>query len=31
VNRDRLTRERRSWNMSRIRGNDTAPENAVGD
>jgi G:T-mismatch repair DNA endonuclease (very short patch repair protein) len=26
VNRDRLTRERRSWNMSRIRGKDTSPE-----
>jgi DNA mismatch endonuclease, patch repair protein len=23
---DRLTKERRSWNMSRIRGNNTAPE-----
>ena len=23
---DRLTRERRSWNMSRIRGRDTKPE-----
>jgi DNA mismatch endonuclease (patch repair protein) len=23
---DRLSRERRSWNMSRIRGKDTAPE-----
>jgi len=29
VNRDRLTRERRSWNMSRIRGKDTTPEKAV--
>ncbi len=26
---DRLTRERRSWNMSRIRSKDTAPEKAV--
>ena len=26
---DRLTRERRSWNMSRIRGRDTAPEKQV--
>jgi len=26
---DRLTRERRSWNMSRIRGRDTAPEKTV--
>lgn len=26
---DRLTRERRSWNMSRIRGRDTRPERAV--
>lgn len=26
---DRLTRERRSWNMSRIRGRDTSPERAV--
>jgi DNA mismatch endonuclease (patch repair protein) len=26
VNRDRLTRERRSWNMSRIRGKNTSPE-----
>ena len=24
--RDRLTKERRSWNMSRIRGKNTAPE-----
>lgn len=24
--RDRLTKERRSWNMSRIRGKDTKPE-----
>jgi len=29
VNRDRLTRERRSWNMSRIRSKDTTPEKAV--
>ena len=27
--RDRLSEERRSWNMSRIRGKDTAPENVV--
>src|SRR2546426_11174564 len=27
--RDRLTRERRSWNMSRIRGKHTAPEKVV--
>ena len=26
---DRLSRERRSWNMSRIRGRDTAPEKQV--
>ena len=26
---DRLSEERRSWNMSRIRGKDTAPERAV--
>jgi DNA mismatch endonuclease (patch repair protein) len=26
---DRLTREHRSWNMSRIRGRDTTPELAV--
>ena len=26
---DRLTRERRSWNMSRIRGKDTEPEKLV--
>lgn len=26
---DTLTRERRSWNMSRIRGADTAPEKLV--
>ena len=29
VNKDRLTKERRSWNMSRIRGKDTAPEKIV--
>src|SRR5207302_2718818 len=27
--KDRLTKERRSWNMSRIRGKDTAPEKVV--
>ena len=27
--RDRLTKERRSWNMSRIRGKDTTPERRV--
>lgn len=27
--RDRLTAERRSWNMSRIRGKDTSPEKRV--
>lgn len=27
--RDRLTKERRSWNMSRIRGKDTIPEKRV--
>jgi DNA mismatch endonuclease (patch repair protein) len=27
--RDRLTREQRSWNMSRIRGKDTTPELVV--
>jgi DNA mismatch endonuclease, patch repair protein len=26
---DKLSRERRSWNMSRIRGKDTKPERAV--
>lgn len=26
---DRLTKEQRSWNMSRIRGKDTSPERAV--
>jgi G:T-mismatch repair DNA endonuclease (very short patch repair protein) len=29
MTRDRLTRERRSWNMSRIRGKDTTLEKAV--
>lgn len=29
VNMDRLTPERRSWNMSRIRGRDTTPEKRV--
>jgi len=27
--RDRLSKERRSWNMSRIRGKDTTPEMVV--
>jgi DNA mismatch endonuclease, patch repair protein len=27
--RDRLSKERRSWNMSRIRGKDTTPERIV--
>src|SRR6266536_4778676 len=27
--RDRLTKDRRSWNMSRIRGKDTSPEKRV--
>ena len=27
--RDRLTKERRSWNMSRIRGKNTSPELVV--
>lgn len=27
--KDRLSRQRRSWNMSRIRGKDTAPEKVV--
>src|SRR6266508_3338631 len=27
--RDRLTKDQRSWNMSRIRGKDTTPEKAV--
>lgn len=26
---DNLTKEKRSWNMSRIRGKDTKPEMAV--
>jgi DNA mismatch endonuclease (patch repair protein) len=29
VNKDRLTKARRSWNMSRIRGKDTTPERVV--
>src|SRR2546426_11092211 len=29
MNKDRLSRERRSWNMSRIRGKDTTPEKRV--
>jgi DNA mismatch endonuclease, patch repair protein len=29
MSKDRLTKERRSWNMSRIRGKDTAPEKIV--
>ena len=29
MNKDRLTEERRSWNMSRIRGKDTTPETLV--
>jgi DNA mismatch endonuclease (patch repair protein) len=29
VNRDHLTKVRRSWNMSRIRGKDTTPERVV--
>jgi len=29
VNRDRLTKDRRSWNMSRIRGKHTTPEKVV--
>jgi DNA mismatch endonuclease (patch repair protein) len=29
VNKDRLTKARRSWNMSRIRGKDTGPEKVV--
>jgi DNA mismatch endonuclease (patch repair protein) len=29
VVRDRLSKERRSWNMSRIRGKNTAPEKIV--
>lgn len=29
MNKDRLTKARRSWNMSRIRGKDTTPEKVV--
>lgn len=29
MNRDRLTKARRSWNMSRIRGKHTTPEKVV--
>src|ERR1017187_6225302 len=29
MNKDRLTKARRSWNMSRIRGKDTTPERVV--
>src|SRR5215218_5115429 len=29
MGKDRLTKERRSWNMSRIRGKDTTPEKIV--
>jgi DNA mismatch endonuclease (patch repair protein) len=29
IGSDRLSKERRSWNMSRIRGKNTAPEKAV--
>ncbi len=29
MNKDRLTKARRSWNMSRIRSKNTAPEKAV--
>jgi DNA mismatch endonuclease (patch repair protein) len=29
TNKDRLTKERRSWNMSRIRGKNTSPELVV--
>ena len=29
MGKDRLTKERRSWNMSRIRGKDTTPEMLV--
>jgi len=29
VNKDRLSAEHRSWNMSRIRGKDTTPEKIV--
>ena len=28
-NMDKLTKEKRSWNMSRIRGKDTRPEKIV--
>jgi len=30
VNKDRLTKARRSWNRSRIRAKNTMPEKAVG-
>jgi len=29
ITKDRLTPERRSWNMSQIRGKDTTPEKIV--
>jgi DNA mismatch endonuclease, patch repair protein len=29
VSKDRLSKERRSWNMSRIKGKDTTPEKVV--
>ncbi|MBC8097325.1 MAG: hypothetical protein H7Y43_16085 [Akkermansiaceae bacterium] len=29
MNKDRLTKERRSWNMPRIRGKDTTPKRIV--
>jgi DNA mismatch endonuclease (patch repair protein) len=29
MNKDRLTKARRSWNMSRVRGKDTKPEKNV--
>jgi G:T-mismatch repair DNA endonuclease (very short patch repair protein) len=29
VNKDRLTKAHRSWNVSRIRGKDTMPEKVV--
>src|SRR5207247_220276 len=29
VNKDQLTKERRSWNMSRVRGKNTMPEKRV--
>ena len=29
LNKDRVTKERRSWNMSRIRGKNTTPEMRV--